>query len=109
MAKLVNLTPHSINVLDKNNQEIMAIPSTGIARCTVVKENIGSVNNIPINASKFGEVEGLPEAQQDTIYIVSLLVAQAVANRKDILIVDDTVRDEQGRIIGCRAFGKVGV
>lgn len=32
------------------------------------------------------------------------LVAQAVPEREDVFIIDDAVRDEQGRIIGCRAL-----
>lgn len=65
---------------------------------------IGEINGIPVNKSRFGEVENLLEPQEGTIYIVSYLTAQAVSEREDVFITDDAVRDEQGRIIGYRAL-----
>lgn len=55
----------------------------------------------------FGKVENLPEPQEGVVYVVSALVAQAVPDREDVFIPDDTVRDEQGRIIGVRALARV--
>ena len=52
------------------------------------------------------DVYDLPSPQPDTIYIVSRLVAEAT-RREDLYIVDDAVRDENGRIIGCRALASV--
>ena len=54
-----------------------------------------------------GEVSDLPDPQPDTIFVVSALVAQAVPDRQDVFIVDDAVRDDQGRIIGARALAHV--
>jgi len=48
-----------------------------------------------------------PEPQEGTIFIVSALTAQAVPDRQDVFIVDDAVRDDQGRIIGARALAHV--
>ena len=48
----------------------------------------------------------LPEQQDGTFYIVSALVARA-AGREDFVIVNDTVRDNDGRIIGCQSFAHV--
>ena len=48
----------------------------------------------------------LPEQQDGTFYIVSALVAR-VAQREDFIIVDDTVRDDKGRIVGCQSFAHV--
>jgi len=59
---------------------------------------------IPLTETVFGEVEGLPEYKKGTYYIVSSLVAQACPDRSDLLIVNETVRDEQGRICGCKSF-----
>lgn len=55
----------------------------------------------------FGEVEGLPETQEGTIYVVSSLVAQRVPNRTDVFIPNESVRDDQGRIIGCKSLGRI--
>jgi len=55
-----------------------------------------------------GDVEGLPEPQSNTVYIVSTLVAQAVPHRDDIIAPDTSpqgvVRDSEGKIIGVKRF-----
>jgi hypothetical protein len=104
----VNLTPHSITFFDAAGNVILTVePSGQVARCSVAREKIGMINGIPINKSRFGEVENLPEPQEGTIFIVSALAAQAVPEREDVFITDDAVRDEQGRIIGCRALAHI--
>lgn len=82
-----------------------------IAPDAFLNENRGQcppLFSIKVNSTSFGEVEGLPEPQEGTIFIVSALVAQALRGvRDDLVIPDDTVRDEQGRIIGCKSFARV--
>jgi len=102
----VNLTPHSI-IFYVGNTTLTVEPSGQIARCSVTREKIGNINGIPINKSRFGKVENLPEPQEGTIFIVSALTAQAVPEREDVFITDDAVRDEHGRIIGCRALAHI--
>ncbi|WP_077616859.1 hypothetical protein [Caenibacillus caldisaponilyticus] len=111
--KIVNLTPHSINLMPNgaDGTEIIIPPSGTVARCATNRVQVGTVDidgvTISINRTQFGEVEGLPDPQPDTVYIVSSLVAQAVkGQRVDVLIVDDAVRDDQGRIIGARALAR---
>ncbi len=100
---IINLTPHKINLCGKE------IPSAGLARCESVVEKIAEIDGVKINRRSFGAVYGLPEPQEDTIYIVSAIVAQAVADKRDdVYIVDETIRDEAGRIIGCNALAKAG-
>ena len=130
--KLVNLTPHQINFvlpchIEAGEDELgtpvyvteekiySLAPSGTIARCRVERKEIDSIIaeiddwgiTIPITSAKFGEVEGLPEPEDGTVYIVSNLVAQAVPHRDDVFFPDDVVRDENGNIIGCRALGKI--
>ena len=103
---IINLTPHEITFMgDEKN----TIPTSGIvARVAVKREQVGTLNGLPIYRSVFGQVENLPDPKADTVYIVSAMVAQAVkGKRDDIYIVDDTVRDENGAIIGCRALGVI--
>ena len=103
----VNCTPHAINVMDSEGKEILTLEPSGICpRCSVERKKVGDINGIPINKSVFGDVYDLPSPQPDTIYIVSRLVAEAT-RREDLYIVDDAVRDENGRIIGCRALASV--
>ncbi len=51
-----------------------------------------------------GNEVGLPQRKDGTFYIVSSITAQAVPDRDDFLMVDGTVRDDSGRIIGCTGF-----
>lgn len=105
---IINLTPHTINVLGTDNQPVMAIePSGQLARLSTSRECIGSVNGIPVNATVMGDLTGLPDPQPGIVYLVSLAAAKAVPDRDDVFVTDDAVRDETGRIVGCRAFARV--
>ena len=105
---ITNLTPHEISFVDSNDSVIQRIPSSGrVARCLVQRENIGSIGGMPLNKTVFGEVDGLPEPKEGHIYIVSSLVAQACPERDDLYIPDETIRDRDGKIIGCRALTKI--
>ncbi len=111
--KIVNLTPHALNLMPAGpTGPVVTIPPSGIvARCAVDRVQVDTVTvdgiTVPVNRTQFGAVTGLPDPQPDTIYIVSSLVAQAVPDRSDVFIVDDAVRDDQGRIIGARALAHV--
>lgn len=112
MEKIVNLTPHTINVVDDENHVILTLPSEGVARSESSRElahmlSIGDAS-IPVNRTTFGEVQNLPEPQEGVYYVVSAITAKAASGRNDLLLTDDTVRDADGRIIGCRAFAIPG-
>ena len=109
--KIVNLTPHAINFLGAENRVILAVPSSGVARAAQRRESIGTIDadgvTLPVTRSVFGAVDGLPAPEAGTIYVVSAITAQAVPEREDVFIVDDSVRDENGRIIGVRGLAHV--
>jgi len=94
-----NLTPHPI-VLDGETY-----PSEGSLRVSTETQTVGGTP-IPLSISKFGQVENLPEEKRGTLYIVSRLVAEAT-KRKDFLIVNETIRDKSGKIIGCKSLSSV--
>ena len=110
---IVNLTPHALNFMPEGpDGPTVTIPPSGqVARCATSRVQVGTVTvddiTIPVNRTQFGTVTGLPDPQPDTIFVVSALVAQAVPERPDVFIVDDAVRDDQGRIIGARALAHV--
>lgn len=104
--RIVNLTPHKIN-LYRGGELIWTIPSSGVARVNVTSQIIGEVAGFPVRRNVYGEIVDLPDPVAETVYIVSALVAQAAKDRKDLLIVDDTVRNEDGQIIGCQGFARV--
>lgn len=108
MANFINLTPHEIVILAEDNTVLKAIaPSGTIARCSTCREEVGKIDGIPVNRTSFGVVSGLPGPEPGTYYIVSALTAQAVPQRNDVLVTDDAVRDQEGRIIGCRALAHI--
>lgn len=86
-------------------------PSGQLARVTSRTVQVGSVDcggmTIPLTATEYGEVEGLPEPEDGTIYVVSSLVAQSFRERDDVFIPNESVRDEDGHIVGCKSLGRV--
>jgi hypothetical protein len=103
--KLVNLTPHTLHIHSYDGAEVTALPSEGSARCAVFEEQIGDVNNtIPIYATRYGEIDGLPDPQEGTAYVVSLLVRQSLPERKDLLSPGQLIRDDEGKVIGCKGL-----
>lgn len=104
--KIVNLTPHSITFV-KESGNLVIEPSGTIARVSTSTQVIGEIDGVPITETVFGEVENLPEPQEDTIFLVSSLVAQRCKERSDVFIPNESVRDSEGRIIGCKSFGRV--
>lgn len=125
MAQIINLTPHEITlyatrdcievtkngykslVLKKGAKPMAIYPSQGVARVTSFKELQYTINSVPVYTTEFGKVEGLPEPAHNVYYIVSALTAQAVKGRRDVLIGDGAVRDSEGKIVGCTAFGRI--
>lgn len=106
--KIANLTPHAINFVSNNGTPLLTVePSGQLARVSVRTETIGDIGGIPVTQSVFGEVEGLPAPEDGTIYIVSSLVAGRVPDRHDVFIPNESVRDDKGRIIGCKSLGRV--
>jgi len=102
MTKIINLTPHEINIMG-----IEPIPSHGLVRVTETSHIVDTVNGIDISVKKYGMVEGMPEPQTDTVFVVSLMVAQQLTHRDDILIIGDTIRNEKGQVVGAKNFSRL--
>lgn len=100
--KLINLTSHTITEVTTGTK----IPRSGIvARVKAPTAKINSINSIPVYQTTLGEVEGLPEPQENTLYIVSALALNAVpTDRTDVVSPGRAQRDEHGQVIGCVGF-----
>jgi hypothetical protein len=117
---IINATPHTITLVSKQGVEqdskkqflaetvevIKSIPSSGILpRVSMSNSPAGEIDGIPIESVIYGEIEGLPEYQEEVYYIVSGLVATAAAKigRTDCLAPGALVRDKNnpGLILGC--------
>ena len=109
---IINLTPHAINFVDETGCPLVTVePSGQLARVTAKTITTGSITvgdvTLPVTGTTYGEVEGLPAPEEGTIYIVSSLVASRCPDRTDVFIPNESVRDEKGRIIGCKSLGRV--
>ena len=125
LTRYVNTTPHAITILAaltyiKGSEENITIPSSNVSirvksESTVECLTIVDSLLVEIRKRKFtsvtyleDEVEmPLPLEQEGVLYIVSRITAEALPNRSDLLMVDGTVRDDDGRIIGCSGFAQL--
>ena len=109
--EIVNLTPHEVKVLDDDDNVIATFPSVGVARARQHDVPAGEIESIPVVKTGFGEVSGLPEPTEDAVFIVSRITVEAARAQgrttDDLLTTSGAVRDDQGRIVGCRAFARL--
>jgi hypothetical protein len=119
-VRFVNLTPHAVVLLDKEDRPLATVPPSGtLARVSVSRTETGLVpltdnpravmegwpgSGFPVFVSQYGEVTGLPPTKVGTIYLVSTLVRLAVPRRRDVLSPCDLVRDAAGQTLGCRGL-----
>lgn len=115
MNKLVNLTPHVINLLT-NTGEVVAIEpfsKDNPARVSATLKDCGvfEANGLIFNHTEqeFGDIINLPDAQKGMFFIVSRIVAEAAPERKDLVIVNDLVRDEQGLVSHARSLSFINL
>ena len=102
--KVRNFTPHSIRLYSDNEEYFEEIESEGIARVQSWGKPVTLLGFIPVVETCYGETEGLPEYDPDTVIIVSKIVKDANPDRYDLVYPTDYVRDEGGKILGCKAL-----
>lgn len=111
--KLINLTGRKLDIYNKEGKEIIvSIPSDGTATVQVSRTECGKVGDFALHRTKYGEIEGLPEPENGTIYIVNFFVLNALRyhnmDRSDCVSPDtaaqSVIRNEYGHVIGIRGF-----
>jgi len=118
-TRFVNLTPHEISIChpEKPTEVCLKIPPSGIvARVDAKSEVVGFIDSFKVRRTVYGDVVGLPEPQENTVYIVSTPVLMALKEkgikRFDVVAPDtnpdSAVRDPQGRIICVKYFQVLG-
>lgn len=109
--KVVNLTPHKVTVFDDDGVVIKTYPSEGVARASHVNTPVDNVDGVLVVSTSYGEVTGLPEPTEGVVYVVSFITANAAKahgrTTDDLLLTSGPVRDDEGRVIGCRAFARI--
>ncbi len=105
--KLVNLCPHPISLRHPDGTETV-IPSEGNARVSVNYRQARTIelggHAVPVIEGQYGEVAGLPEPADGSIYIVSHMVRMALPGRADLWSPADMIRDASGTVVACRMF-----
>lgn len=107
---LVNLTTHPITVYAGDSPIASWPPSGRFARLAENHHPAGTLRTdrgeIPLSTVSYApEVIDLPETVSGTAYLVSRVLAAQV-RRTDLYFPVDEVRDDSGRIIGCRGLGR---
>jgi hypothetical protein len=100
--KLVNLTPHTIDIYNRNKELVLSVPPSGqVARVETEIRFTGESNGIPLFVTKTGRVIDLPAGPHgDTMYIVSGMLRSYV-DRSDLFQPGELLRDDSGRPMGC--------
>ena len=100
--EFINCTPHSIYLNDGR-----VYPPSGVL--PRVQQNTTEFDENCVAIQSFGVVQGLPEPEEGTIFIVSAMVL-AASSRKDLVAPatghKECRRYEQGRILSVPGFVK---
>lgn len=115
-----NMTPHVVTLIVGGVR--VDYPSEGVIRASqkdvkvdeiVTDLDLGNSSagfTIPVFSSSFGAPEGVPE-KLDGIYIVSSLAYQSLKAAgmpmEHFVVPSGTIRDESGKIIGCKGFARI--
>lgn len=109
---IINLTPHAVDMYDKDMNLYHSFPSQSAPAGVVhnersagflpAKTTVGAPVLIPITAKSMGTTSNLPAPVEGTYYIVSQVVARANAGRTDLLVPDVLV--VEGKVRGATAL-----
>jgi len=103
---VINLTPHEVRVI-QNGEDDVVFPASGeVLRLATI--DLGTHDyglGALVESVEFHHLVNPPERIEGTWYIVSLPCALA-SPRADFLVPYLEVRDDDGRIAGCRMLGR---
>jgi hypothetical protein len=106
-VKIVNCTPHTINIKREDDSFLKVPPSGTIARVSSKQSIAERLNGFVVYNTKFGEVENLPDPEEGTIYLVSrVLLTSLNGSRSDCFSPGNLLRDEKGQPIGCQGLSQ---
>ena len=103
---LMNATPHVLNIVQSDGS-ILTLKASGICpRCESNELVDRAIGLIQVTRQTLGHVEGLPDPVPGLYFIVSRLVASAT-DRDDLLVPGSLIRDDQGKVIGCKGLSRI--
>jgi hypothetical protein len=109
--RLRNLTPHPVTI--STDAGSVHCPAESGARPRIdeapeaAEPLIIDGVRVPTVRISGGPVVGLPDPAPGTLLLVSRIVAEAARGRTDLVVPYDLIRDDAGRVIGCRSLGRV--
>ena len=103
MNKILNFTPHALNVVDLDGS-VVTFQSVGVARVATSTVSVTPINGFGVVATAFADVAGLPSPQDGVYFVVSRLVLSACPGRTDLLCPGELIRDVDGNVVGCKGF-----
>lgn len=102
----INKTPHDVTIVGEDGKTIITFPkSDNPFRLEEETISLGKIGDIPITETIMKTEGDLPKKKIGVFYIVSRAVQEAYPDRIDLFIPNESVRDKDGRIIGCRSLG----
>ena len=115
IMRIINCTPHEVNVVIDGNTTINYEPDKNHqirVSCKSVK--VAKYNNIPIRSNYYGDVENMPSKEElkDTLFIVSKITYEAIKLKYEDEVVEHfmvpagSVRDTGGKLIGYTGFAQ---
>jgi hypothetical protein len=105
---LVNLTPHDVVI--RQNKEDIIIPRSGVvARVKETEIYTETVDGVQVTDIRYDKTLNLPEPEENTYYIVSVVVAYANKDRNDLVFPDglNAYRDERGQIVAVPGLRRI--
>lgn len=99
-----NLTPHDITIRGAAGDTVLpGAGKDGSARVSVSETIVGDINGIPVVKLLYGDIVGLPEPEEGTVYLVSAMVLGRTDRRgKDVFGPDSgssAVRNDKNQIV----------
>lgn len=104
---LRNFTPHRVLIYQPDGGVPVTLPQMGNVRLAEHYVDGGLLpNGLPCSHLHYGKPSGLPEPQPGVILIVSQLVANALAERDDLVFPAGLTRNDDGDIAGFRYLAR---
>jgi len=110
--RIVNLTPHVIDIVVDGAVVASIAPEGSVARVAETMRNDGSIAvggvSVSLQLVESQHVMGLPDPRPGVLYVVSRIVAERLPDRADVVFPYTLVRNDDGVVIGCGSFGRIG-
>lgn len=110
---ILNLTPHPIRLYSNDRPDGIDDLEPGLREVIPPEETPARLATFEVSSGmwpvlvEFGHAQNLPPKRDGVQYIVSLVVALALADRRsDLLVPYREVRNASGTVVGCRQLAQ---